>query len=610
MIETEPSVTLTMVRSRDDNPFHWWINDDDDSGELGGEDIPGQTDTALGHVADYVTDPGTGYGQVDGMRDLVDFFPLYLDIKQLVEVLPPGADAVYKLKQADSAVNFVYTDLKPEKAGDFLRALTGSGGMDNATALASATTQQVTASGVVLDPDWLGKIKNEGQGVILLEGRKATEQPLVLEVDDSHGKKLASVQFPLKIDGVENMFRNLNLLYVDDPFHANSSRLKEPSNYPDSLTNGKKFVFVHGFFVDPDSARGWNSEIFKRMHQSGSKAQFYGVTWHADEKDGTIVPEYHKNVDNAFATAYPLANFLKSVGGDVTIAAHSLGNVVVGSAIQDWGAQPARYYMIDAAVALEAYDSGTPTDDAMIHPDWISYRTPADSSYTFGDRVLSSEWYLNPALPAGDARKTLTWRGRFGNVGANTYNFYSSSEDVLRRHEGRPGLGDVAEAAIHQGLYSWALQEKLKGLRIYLPGGKLGSTYGGWQFTHNYFFNPVSVGTPSVGIAATLSNQSLIMEPVFDPGFILGGNPPIKEAKVSHAGVPDHIADLSDLIKGSDFAYGHRNQLLAEMIPARTLPAGANLEAQLEERNFNMPQSRLFITTLTGGLVEIHTILY
>ncbi|HSS96029.1 MAG TPA: hypothetical protein VLK33_03325, partial [Terriglobales bacterium] len=297
----------------------------------------------------------------------------------------------------------------------------------------------------------------------------------------------------------------------------------------------------------------------------------------------------HKNVDNAFATAYPLANLLANLGGDVTVAAHSLGNVAVSSAIQDWGAQPARYYMIDAAVALEAYDASVPTDDVMIHPDWISYRSAGDSNYILGDRVFASEWHLNPAFPPGDARRTLTWRDRFGNVGANTYNFYSSSEDVLRRHEGNPGLGDVAEVALHQGKYAWALQEKLKGLQITLLGGKIGSTYGGWQFTHNYFFNPVTVGTPSPAIAANLSNQSLITEPVFDPGFSLGGNPPIKEARVSHPEAPDNIVDLSDLIKGSDFADSHRNQLLAEMFPAQTLPAGANLGENFEERNFNMP---------------------
>lgn len=573
----------------EDNPFHWWINDDDDFGELGGDDIPGQTDTSLGHVADYVTDAGTGYGQVDGMRDLVDFFPLYLNIKQLIEVFPPTADAVYKLKQADDAVNFVYTDLKPDKAGDFLRALTGSG-IDNATALSTATTQQVTASGVVLNTDWLTKIKDEGQGVILLEGRAATQMPLVLEVDDSHGQKLAEVSFPMKIGDVENMFRNLNLLYVDDPFHADSSRLKEPSNYPDSLTNGKKFVFVHGFFVDSQSARGWNSEIFKRMHQSGSKAQFYGVTWHADEKDGTTVPEYHKNVDNAFATAYPLANFLKNVGGDVTVAAHSLGNVVVGSAIQDWGAQPARYYMIDAAVALEAYDSSTPTDDAMIHPDWISYQSPVDSNYRFGDRVFASEWYLNPAFPAGDARKTLTWRDRFGNVGANTYNFYSSSEDVLREHTGNPGLRDVAEVAISQGRYSWALQEKLKGRRVSLPGGKIGSTYGGWRFSQNI----VPPGIVPPWQAFELQDTTLTTNPVFDPGYTLRVSPPPPETQPSlddvHAGAPrDWIIDLTDSAKGSATAQAHRNQLLAEMFPARTLPAGANDGVNFEDRNFNMP---------------------
>src|SRR5205823_11191346 len=96
-------------------------------------------------------------------------------------------------------------------------------------------------------------------------------------------------------------------------------------------------------------------------------------------------------------------------------------------------------------------------------------------------------------------------------------------------------------------------------------------------------------------VSQTLSDESLTSEPVFDPGFSLGGNPPIKEAKVIHGGAPDWIIDLTDASKGSAAAQAHRNQLLAEMFPARTLPAGANLSPKFAppggvDRNFDMPE--------------------
>jgi len=40
------------------------------------------------------------------------------------------------------------------------------------------------------------------------------------------------------------------------------------------------------------------------------------------------------------------------------IMAHSLGNIVVSSAIQDFGMNIDAYFAIDAAVATEAYDGG------------------------------------------------------------------------------------------------------------------------------------------------------------------------------------------------------------------------------------------------------------
>jgi hypothetical protein len=349
-------------------------------------------------------------------------------------------------------------------------------------------------------------------------------------------------------------------------------------------------VFVHGFNVSPNAARGWNAEIFKRLHQTGSKAKFYGVTWDGAESNGTVVPDYHKNVDNAFAAAQSFAKFVNGLAGNVTVSAHSLGNMLVGSAIHDWDANVSNYLLIDAAVALESYDSSAHKEPDMVQSAWRDYPT----------QTWSSEWYNNPALPPGDDRRTLTWRNRLSSVESNSYNFYSASEDVLRRQEGDPSTWDdliLAQISDH-GIYGWAFQEKLKGLERIVGLGpisvRVGSTYGGWQFTHNYFFDAVHVGTPSPALSQTFSDQSLATEPVFDPGFSLGGAPPIKEARVLHSAAPSWIADLTDESKGSATARLHRNQLLAEMFPARTLPAGANPITKLESANVNMPE--LFIT--------------
>jgi hypothetical protein len=212
--------------------------------------------------------------------------------------------------------------------------------------------------------------------------------------------------------------------------------------------------------------------------------------------------------------------------------------------------------------------------------------------------MFASEWYKNSAFAADDYRRKLTWRDRLSHVGTNTYNFYSSSEDVLRTHDGDPGnLSDTLWAQITEsGIYTWCLQEKLKGKQIDRNIGvvhaKIGSTYGGWRFSENIGDPP---HTPSPSEAAELDDASRKANPIFDPGFKLIISSPSPEhpngqiLKDVQSGAPDWITDLTDLDKGSATAQVHANQLLAEMFPARTLPAGANVVTSLgNAANFNM----------------------
>ena len=84
---------------------------------------------------------------------------------------------------------------------------------------------------------------------------------------------------PLSIDGVEKMVRWINLRHVTGGSETRATDTAEPPNYPDALSNGKQFVFVHGYNSSESGARGWNAEVFKRLYWSGSRAMFTAVTW-------------------------------------------------------------------------------------------------------------------------------------------------------------------------------------------------------------------------------------------------------------------------------------------------------------------------------------------
>ena len=91
--------------------------------------------------------------------------------------------------------------------------------------------------------------------------------------------------------------------------------------------------------------------MFKRLFWSGSRAKFWGVTWDGDDGmfDGRL--NYHGNVANAFSAASNFCGCVEGATGAKIVLAHSLGNMVVSSAIQDYGLAVDKYFMLNAAVA-------------------------------------------------------------------------------------------------------------------------------------------------------------------------------------------------------------------------------------------------------------------
>jgi hypothetical protein len=143
-----------------------WLNDDDDNADT----VPDGTD-----------------GVVNGAADLVRLYPVFLDIKQLVTVLPPGNGITYKLKQEENALNFVYTNLTRATAFSYTAGtLTTGFGPAFDQAASAASVQQIMAAGVDLftgSPAFLDAIQNQSGGLLLIEGRQLTDKPLVLSVE-------------------------------------------------------------------------------------------------------------------------------------------------------------------------------------------------------------------------------------------------------------------------------------------------------------------------------------------------------------------------------------------------------------------------------------------
>ncbi|HWD91716.1 MAG TPA: LamG domain-containing protein [Verrucomicrobiae bacterium] len=549
----------------DAKPFRFWVDDSSDSGDYGGTGIPGQGATGNGILQ------ADGRYAIHGRRDLVNFFPVYLNIGSLFQSTPfgPGisdTDTNYQfvLSQADGALRFDFTQLTPGNYLDSFRTidevLAGSIGQ-------TTPVDTITPNGVAIGPAIMRNIVELNYGIILVQAWTNTIQPLVLTI--YHGtNQIAQTKLPLSITSVEQMFRHKSLLLTPDS-REQADRLTDADVPNEPETNDKNFVFVHGYNVNPDQARGNAADVFKRMYWAGSRAKFYAVTW--DGFDSQVLKQVSINLQinivHALDTAPSFAEFIESLNGPTTVAAHSLGNMVVLSALSDYAAPVTNFFMLDAAAAIESVDGTTPQNTNMIYSEWLPYT----------NRLYASEWHN---LFSNDFRQTLTWRGRFPNLGnTEVYNFYSSGEEVLREWNLDPPtnlLSDAEQIVTDYVLdespvasFLWVWQEKSKGRAA--SDGLLSSTHGGWKFNSNY----VSL-TPAQ--AALLPDSQLRTNAFFDFGS---------------SSFTGDLALQGNL--GNLYAYTYRNRILSDAIPAVSWAIGSHpvtaLDLPNEPHNFDMQTS-------------------
>ncbi|MCE2683586.1 MAG: alpha/beta hydrolase [Verrucomicrobiae bacterium] len=474
-------------------PWRLWINDDRDAGDFQSNDadVPGRPPVVentypVGENGPLITDKTYNNftePAIQGQRDLTDFFPLNLAIAEVIRLLPTADGYRYRLRQPDYAVNVVLTALTPVEARKIhttpnLMAF----GTDLTSRVDKAAVLNLDKSGnLELPEDWVTRIEKLGHGVVLLEGRGGSPRPLELQVTKG-GQVVASVPLKIAVSNVTDMFRHIDLTRIctdtsgrnllTPPGDARATNIGSPSGLPDDESSDKWVVFLHGYNVDCDKAKGWQAETFKRLYAMGSKARFVGVTWYGDTG-----LDYHKAVFQAFQTGDALIESLGFLDfSNTSIMAHSLGNMVASHALQESKLTPHRYLMINAAVAAEAfgYNNGQQAKE-MTEDSWRPYNT----------RLFATEWHNLP-FPAGDRRRLITWRERFLSITQGRYaiNCYSSGDEVAQCPEGMTNAG-LWEDIYRWGEGAWKTQELLKG-NFSLPALTVSERQGGWGFNSDW----------------------------------------------------------------------------------------------------------------------------
>jgi hypothetical protein len=539
-----------------DHPYRFWINDDDDSGETKAsdyQDVPLEAGAGRRNADDT---------QVNGVRDLVDFFPVYLDIRQLLTVLPATGSVKYKLKQADTALGIVFTSHSRSEAFNYSRGSTanlntgfGPQLIQNA---GQATVVKITATGVELPETFLGLVAGPNgaeKGIALVEASTATTRPLILSVEKPDGTVMAEMELPLKIDPVVNMIHWFNIrslahgtapagdnqgLHYADAGVASGSASNAPAELFPDVANRKNVVFIHGYNVNGREAGGTAAEMFKRLYWGGSKARFYAVLWRGNDYNAV---NFQLDVGHAWQQAPYVRKLLNNLQGDAVIVAHSAGNMVAMAAMcydlsgslgggsariaaADRPANVKNYFAIDAAVPLEALSDSDRTEAAkalMRHHAWNGY----------DERLWPTHWHA--LFPSSDGRHALTWLNAFAALDLGT-NLYSSGDEVLENPASGDDIMPVWDTISPLGHHAWVAHEKSKGGQLdsanplKIAGETAGfallrsNSYAGWSLNHDWYTGPETHGGtdkrlrfPSEAGETDVPTAALSLQPFFTP---------------------------------------------------------------------------------------------
>ncbi|NBS05084.1 MAG: hypothetical protein EBS64_07750 [Verrucomicrobia bacterium] len=128
----------------------------------------------------------------------------------------PVSTGYYQIRQSDAAVQFVLTSLSPSVVGEIHRdpdlkvfGPTGNQDLKAAETLAPSADDNL----IPIPNTFLTTLTERGYGVVLVEGRKSTQEPLELIIEKD-GVVEIKLQLPLALGPVESMYRHLNLTQV------------------------------------------------------------------------------------------------------------------------------------------------------------------------------------------------------------------------------------------------------------------------------------------------------------------------------------------------------------------------------------------------------------
>ncbi len=409
-----------------EKPFRFWINNDDDPYTLGQdvEEAMKVDELSPPQFIDWNSAVATGH--IDGVRDLEDFTRLHL-------TLP--SDIIDKAKAGEAQIGFKWTG----GSGPRIRVYKAQGeeGDEKYLFYKYEANLQVdsTHRSAVLDVKgtqtaflpssyWQNVAAGSSKPHFIFEGCEKGTAKLAIVIKFGSSPEAEGTGVWIKLMDVQEMFERGQIAPpsaepgdTPDPwattepliFHATSDPNGNP---PDRDPDGTKqyIIHVHGWRMGYAERQTWANTTFKRLWHLGYKGRYAFFSWPTFSDvtdpwtDGYL--SYNKSEYRAWLSGVALKSYVESLPSGYTknIMAHSMGNVVVGSAFRKGMGGIDNYVLFNAAMAAQSYDPA--------RVDYPTRQTPDTDS-----------------VPTVQTNFGLS--GKFSGITARVKNFYLEDDNAL-----------------------------------------------------------------------------------------------------------------------------------------------------------------------------------
>ena len=425
-------------RTTSDKPYRFWLNDDDDTelsyGE-GGATFPAESETVPAPRPDH------SLHQIVSKRNLEDFARLWINLDGLVGAVTAG-DIQIGLKWknvTDTPALNIYPAADGEGSDDYLKSDDAAQAQTNSVFNIAVTDknnkQTIGTSGVFIFKAnyWDGLSQDNPKKCLLFEGAAGGKGELEVVFLDQNGDELGEGESVwLDLENIEKMYERakaepetIDPPYnttgpADDPPTIAMTAVQDPNGNPPDFsatswtTTQQYIVFVHGWNQDYDRSTNYAETMCKRLWQRGYKGRFATFRWPTYWSNVNLDPagainaalaRYNDSEYIAWKSGQALLQYVSSLPGNYTIdiAAHSMGNTVVGSALQQ-GITIANYALLHAAVPAYCYDRNS---------------------------LLEVIDFATPDYDPDVATAALGYRGQLRNINGNLINFYDANDSAL-----------------------------------------------------------------------------------------------------------------------------------------------------------------------------------